>query len=62
MAKYGEHPMHLQGVTLSAQNTEYTPKDHRFCYGKAGEQMDYLIMILLYNISKQSLQSEQYKP
>jgi hypothetical protein len=30
MVKYGEHPMRLRGVTLSAQNTEYTPKDHRF--------------------------------
>jgi hypothetical protein len=29
-AKYDEHPMCLQGVTLSAQNTEYTPNDHRF--------------------------------
>jgi hypothetical protein len=30
MAKYGEHPMHLRGVTLSAQNTKYTPKDNHF--------------------------------
>jgi hypothetical protein len=30
MAKYGEHPMHLQGVTLSVQNTDYMPKDHHF--------------------------------
>jgi hypothetical protein len=29
-AKYGEHPMHLQGVTCSAQNTENAPQDHRF--------------------------------
>jgi hypothetical protein len=28
IAKYGEQPMHLQTVTLSAQNTECVPTDH----------------------------------
>jgi hypothetical protein len=30
MAKYGEHPILFQDVTLSAQNTEYDPKAHCF--------------------------------
>jgi hypothetical protein len=28
IAKYGEQPMHLRTVTLSAQNTECAPTDH----------------------------------
>jgi hypothetical protein len=30
MAEYGEHPILFRDVTLSTQNTEYDPEDHRF--------------------------------